>query len=173
MINYISHGEGTNEGAATFANLRDHGPITDDNHMDLDSKKHPEMSNLNGLSVKGGVQVDAMEVNTKQENSLDKYDMAMVIFHEMRAHMDNNKGSADDQHAKFGNFDLAPGLALHDEGGLLRFTPGSDAYNFVRQLLTLKIKDGKGTDENKKDLKEMVQYMNDQQKKKQNEKTQN
>ena len=166
---YISHGEGNTEGAGTLTNLRDHDEISKDNHINLNLNDNPSMSNLNGLNVKNGVQVDAMEINTKQEQGLDKYDMAMVVFHEMRAHMDNNKGDGDDQHRKFGNWEIKPGLSLQGDDGLELYKPGSDAYTFLRQLLTIKIKDGNGTDQNKKDLTEMVNYMNNHKKKNENE----
>ena len=110
------------------------------------------MSNLDGLSVKKDVQVDVMEVNTTQESNVDKYSMAFAIFHEMRVHMDNNSGTGDTQHEKFGNFQVSKDLSLSGTD----VKPGSDAWNFLRQLLTLKIKDGNGTDQNKADLKCMV-----------------
>lgn len=163
---YITHGIGGTEGASSVTNVGAHGQLTNDNHVNL-GDNYPEFSNVEGMSVKKG-KVDIIEINTVQEHRLDKYDMAFALFHEMKAHLDNDKGSPDDQHSKFGNFSYSPGLSLNDAQGLPNFTEGSDAWKFLEQLLTTKIKDGNGTNQNKKDLEYMLKT--DQKKPKKHEK---
>jgi len=50
-------------------------------------------------------------------------------------------------------FLLYSGIVIEGEDYIVK--PGSDAWGIFEQVLALKISDGKGTEQNKKDLEEM------------------
>jgi RHS repeat-associated protein len=127
---------------------------------------YPEdFSTLKGHPVKAGNKSHIMAFDAKNvtKAKLDKYLLAFAIFHEMRAHIDF--GYINDEageHKEFGNY-LIP-LQLHsgidDIPGSPDWMvwPGTDAWDVLKQILTLKKKDGEATEQNIKDLNEMMNY---------------
>jgi hypothetical protein len=103
---------------------------------------------------------------------MDKYDMAYAIFHEMAAHLDNDRGSAALEHTDFGSQAVTVGLGQAFYGrdaGFPTVTEGTTAWKFVEQLLTQKIKDGNGTTQNSDDLQYMLKQDKKNKKKDENQ----
>jgi RHS repeat-associated protein len=88
----------------------------------------------------------------------DKYDVAFTLFHEIFAHI-----ATEMSHDEFGNTTELIGLGLTYRSGntsemsVGAFTP---AWDILTQLLELKIANGDGTEENKKDLQTIYSLNN-------------
>jgi hypothetical protein len=96
------------------------------------------------------------------------YPMAFAIYHEMKAHINNDLGDANKEHQAFGGSTMIPGLLIHNSNGKIIYALGSDAWNEMKQLLQLKIGDGNGSSQNARDLIEMMKMELDANKKKKN-----
>jgi RHS repeat-associated protein len=152
---YVAYGSEPGSAAYSNGNLRKEGAISSgwfsDDKINLDYS--PAYAPFNGHDVEKskGREVDVLGVDQGNVGKLDKYDLAFALYHEMRAHLDNEKG-ADADHAIFGGKSMIAGLGIHDNSGNLIFRPQSDAWNETEQLLTQKIMDGNGTKQNVADL---------------------
>ncbi len=99
---------------------------------------------------------------------LDNYDLAFILFHEMQGHIKNRTGDPDTDHDKLGNTYLSAGLGLWyydewEEKNKTIVTYGTVSWSVFKQILEQKVKDGKGTTQNNKDLKYMNDYEKSQQ----------
>jgi RHS repeat-associated protein len=155
---YVGYGSRPAAGAYSVANLRSKGVI-DNNELDFGGQSSdPSFKNFQGQNVKKseGSEVSILGISQENIGKLDKYDLAFAIFHEMKAHISGDVNYANKEHKAFGGPTMIPGLLIHDSKGKLIFDLKSDAWNMAKELLQLKIKDGNGTAQNKKDLAEMT-----------------
>ncbi len=119
--------------------------------------------NASGFNFRTAATISIIGLNTTDDKhrKLDNYDLAFAMYHEIYAHVKLAKSETTKatQHRSFGNYTYAPGMGLYDSeivGGSL-VIQGSEAWKIFKQILELKVKNGDGTEQNKKDLKQMNQ----------------
>jgi RHS repeat-associated protein len=151
---YIGSGQLTTGAMGTVADIDGKGLI-EDGKIDY---SNPEASKMNGhdISRSNGKKVSIIIVDDQALKKMDVYEAAFAMFHEFRAHITNSAvGNSDAQHKSFGNIRVPGGLALKELDGVISVKFGTDSWKMLKQLLELKIKDKKGTPQNKQDLETM------------------
>jgi RHS repeat-associated protein len=155
---YIGRAKVRGVAAYTSNNLRAKGFIKDNKiTFDKVDGESPALKNFQGHDVKKseGSEVSIIGITEFSLDNYDKYDLAFAIYHEIRAHVDCSVGNGDQEHAAFGSIYTPSELALNNFKNEPYFPVKSDGWNFLKELLQLKIDDGNGTRQNKKDLSEM------------------
>jgi RHS repeat-associated protein len=160
---YVGLGNRPKAGAYSVANLRGKDIIEDHQLNFGKQSSNPEFETFQGLNVKKseGSEVSILRIDRDNIGKLDKYDLAFAIFHELRAHISGAVGDENKEHEAFGGATMNRGLLIHNSKGKLIFEVGSEAWNMAKELLQMKIKDGIGTDRNKKDLAEIIKTEKD------------
>ena len=158
--------DGPNTGIAE-TNIAENNTLLKNGKIKLatrDSKGNEKYANSSGFKFKDGDKNNLIGRNftNNLHAQYDEYDLAFVLYHEMKAHVKSGTGSPSDEHAKFGNYGYVKGMQLwyydKDLGqSIMIVQPGTDAWKAFKEILAKKVADGKGTTTNVKDLK----YMND------------
>ena len=110
--------------------------------------KDGSLTHLVGLNIEGNRNV----------GTLDKYDLAFVLYHEIAAHIKGATGDANLDHNKFGNTVYTPGLILRSNTivGGLTVQPNTEAWTVFEELLALKIQNKDATKQNISDYQFMI-----------------
>jgi RHS repeat-associated protein len=98
-----------------------------------------------------------------RQNKLDKYDLAFILYHEAQAHIKGRTGEPSKEHYNFGNYAFGTGMQLwYYDKKLGQYQtavrPGTDSWKAFKEILQIKVSDGKGTEKNKEDLNYMINY---------------
>jgi RHS repeat-associated protein len=153
--------KGSNNSSIAETNSSEHVKIAKDGTVELLQKNSQQNqsyinSTLNKATIarraKSG-KVNFIGRNFTDDKNLrfDEYDLAMVMYHEMNAHIKNRTGSPDKDHKKFGSDCHMAGMKLwysdpfnpdgSNKSMVVQY--GTDSWVAFRDILSLKIADGK------------------------------
>lgn len=129
--------------------------------------EYPYLADFDGHDVtkSNGAEISLVTLNEKYSNSLDKYQIALIVGHEIYAHV-QSPGSADAQHDAFGGTSLNLSLSPYvqnkngESTNTWIFRPLSPAWNLLKEVLKQKIDNKDATISNTLDYKAMLQYEN-------------
>ncbi|HEY8929088.1 MAG TPA: hypothetical protein VIM55_07845 [Mucilaginibacter sp.] len=149
---------GGNEGMATFANIDKRGYIIRDGKIDfLTETEKKAFPGLEGHKVKQKHGIAVTERNLRLTKNYDKYALALLLFHEIAAHIENHSSTYNEdlEHANYGST-VFPANGIYTDGSSdPNLIEGSLAWQIEEQILQLKIQEGNGTEQDKSDLAKM------------------
>jgi len=137
--------------------------------LNKDSKSNQDYINASGFRLRQGDinHFVGRNFTNNKHIDLDEYDLAFILYHEMKSHIQDRTESVDGDHDKFGNKRYIQGMGLWyfdewDNTKKMVVNYGTDSWNIFKQILEKKINDGKGSDQNIKDFKYMNSYEKEQ-----------